>query len=96
MQVIGQFLDGLIEGSLKGYVRKEALYLLQNALEGCGGLAAAATYTEAFQLIMQFGVNHKAPIVRIATARCLKAFANAGGPSLGVVELALQPVCVSR
>ena len=61
--------------------------MLQNALEGCGGLAAAAAYTEAFRLIMRFGVNDRAPIVRIAAARCLKAFANVGGPGLGVVEL---------
>ena len=76
-------------------MRKEALCLLQNALEGCGGLAAAAAYTEAFRLITRFGVNDKAPIVRIAAARCLKAFANVGGPGLGVVELdASASLCV--
>lgn len=69
------------------YVRKEALYMLQNALEGCGGLAAAAAYTDAFRLIMRFGVVDKSSIVRIAAARCLKAFANVGGPGLGVAEL---------
>ncbi|KAK9272135.1 hypothetical protein L1049_002505 [Liquidambar formosana] len=69
------------------FVRKEALYMLQNALEGSGGSAASSAYTEAFRLIMRFAVGDKSFTVRIAAARCLKAFANIGGPGLGVGEL---------
>ena len=61
--------------------------MLQNALEGSGGSAASSAYTEAFRLIMRFSVGDKSFIVRIAAARCLKAFANIGGPGLGVGEL---------
>ncbi|PRQ53156.1 hypothetical protein RchiOBHm_Chr2g0163391 [Rosa chinensis] len=39
------------------FVRQEALYMLQNALEGSGGSAATSAYTEAFRLIMQFAVD---------------------------------------
>ncbi|XP_008459469.1 protein SWEETIE isoform X1 [Cucumis melo] len=69
------------------FVRQEALHLLQNALEGSGGTAAASAYTEAFRLITRVGIGDKSFIVRIAAARCLKAFANIGGPGLGVGEL---------
>ncbi|TQD71996.1 hypothetical protein C1H46_042482 [Malus baccata] len=69
------------------FVRQEALYMLQNALEGSGGNAAASAYTEAFRLIMRFAVGDKSFLVRIAAARCLKAFAIIGGPGLGVGEL---------
>ncbi|KAH9602675.1 hypothetical protein KSS87_010209 [Heliosperma pusillum] len=69
------------------YVRKEALYMLQHAMEGCGGTAVTTAYTEAFRLIMRFGVVDKSSIVRIAAARCLKALANIGGPGLGPSEL---------
>ncbi|KAL9230110.1 hypothetical protein vseg_005500 [Gypsophila vaccaria] len=69
------------------YVRKEALYMLQNAMEGCGGTAVTTAYTEAFRLIMRFGANDKSYIVRIAAARCLKAFADIGGPGVGPSEL---------
>lgn len=68
-------------------MRQEALRLLQNALEGSGGTAAASAYTEAFRLITRVGIGDKSFIVRIAAARCLKAFANIGGPGLGVGEL---------
>jgi hypothetical protein len=61
--------------------------MLQNALEGSGGSAASSAYTEAFRLIMRFSVGDKSFVVRIAAARCLKAFANIGGPGLGVGEL---------
>ena len=61
--------------------------MLQNALEGSGGSAAASAYTEAFRLIMRFAVGDKSFLVRIAAARCLKAFAIIGGPGLGVGEL---------
>lgn len=37
--------------SHEDYVRKEALYLHQNALEACGGLAIDTAYVEAFLLI---------------------------------------------
>lgn len=69
------------------FVRQEALHLLQNALEGSGGTAAASAYTEAFRLITRVGIGDKSFIVRIAAARCLKAFASIGGPGLGVGEL---------
>lgn len=61
--------------------------MLQNALEGSGGSAASLAYTESFRLIMRFAVGDKSSIVRIAAARCLKAFATIGGPGLGVGEL---------
>ncbi|XP_020536843.1 protein SWEETIE isoform X2 [Jatropha curcas] len=69
------------------FVRQEALLMLQKALEGCGGTAASSAYTEAFRLITRFAIGDKSFIVRIAAARCLKAFANIGGPGLGVGEL---------
>ncbi|XP_075105994.1 protein SWEETIE [Nicotiana tabacum] len=71
----------------EGFVREEALQMLQNALEGCGGAAAASAYTDAFRIIMRIGIVDKSSIVRVAAARCLKAFANIGGPGLGVGEL---------
>lgn len=61
--------------------------MLQNALEGSGGSAASSAYAEAFRLVMRFAIGDKSFVVRIAAARCLKAFANIGGPGLGVVEL---------
>ncbi|EEF45628.1 conserved hypothetical protein [Ricinus communis] len=69
------------------FVRQEALLMLQKALEGCGGTAVSAAYTEAFRLITRFAIGDKSLVVRIAAARCLKAFANIGGPGLGVGEL---------
>lgn len=69
--------------------------MLQNALVGSGGSAAASAYTEAFRLITRFAIGDKAFVVRIAAARCLKAFANIGGPGLGVGELdSLASNCV--
>lgn len=77
------------------FVRQEALIMLQNALEGCGGTAAASAYNEAFRLITRSAIGDKSFIVRIAAARCLKAFANIGGPGLGVGELdSLASSCV--
>ncbi|KAH7554386.1 hypothetical protein JRO89_XS12G0185600 [Xanthoceras sorbifolium] len=70
------------------FVRQEALLLLQNALEGSGGNAAASAYSEAFRLITRVAIGDKSFVVRIAAARCLKAFAHIGGPGLGVGELA--------
>ncbi|XP_077230289.1 HEAT repeat-containing protein isoform X2 [Tasmannia lanceolata] len=69
------------------FVRQEALQMLQNALEGSGGSGASAAYSEAFRIIMRVGVGDKSFIVRLAAARCLKAFAGIGGPGLGVMEL---------
>ncbi|KAL4652128.1 hypothetical protein ACB092_01G210800 [Castanea dentata] len=69
------------------FVRQEALHMLQNALEGSGGSAASSAYTEAYRLIMRFAIGDKSFVVRIAAARCLKAFANIGGPGLGLGEL---------
>lgn len=69
------------------FVRQEALRMLHNALEGSDGSAASAAYTEAFRIIMRAGVADKSPRVKIAAARCLKAFANIGGPGLGIGEL---------
>ncbi|RHN44030.1 hypothetical protein MtrunA17_Chr7g0214901 [Medicago truncatula] len=69
------------------FVRQEALYMLRNALEGSGGSAASTAYSEAFRLIMKSAAGDKLFAVRIASARCLKAFASIGGPGLGVAEL---------
>ncbi|KAK2986819.1 hypothetical protein RJ640_011044 [Escallonia rubra] len=69
------------------FIRQEALHMLRNALEGSGGNAAFSAYTEAFRVIMRLAVGDKSFIVRIAAARCLKAFADIGGPGLGVGEL---------
>ncbi|KAL4197352.1 hypothetical protein AMTRI_Chr04g250630 [Amborella trichopoda] len=69
------------------FVRKEALHMLQNALEGSGGGGSFAAYSEAFRTIMRAGIGDKSFHVRIAAARCLKTFASIGGPGLGVTEL---------
>ncbi|KAL3630335.1 hypothetical protein CASFOL_023319 [Castilleja foliolosa] len=69
------------------FVRQEALHMLRNALEGSDGSAASAAYTEAFRIITRTGVGDKSLSVRVAAARCLKAFANIGGPGLGIGEL---------
>lgn len=61
--------------------------MLRNALEGSGGSAASTAYSEAFRLIMRSATGDKSFAVRIAAARCLKAFASIGGPGLGVAEL---------
>ncbi|CAA7023533.1 unnamed protein product [Microthlaspi erraticum] len=68
------------------FVRQEAFILLHNALEGCGGTAAATAYSEAYRLITRFSTFDKSFVVRIAAARCLKAFCNIGGPGLGTSE----------
>lgn len=67
-------------------MRQDALLLLENALEGSGGGGGGAAYQDAFRIIMRGGVNDKSFIVRAAAARCLKAFANIGGPGLGMAE----------
>ncbi|GAB2299959.1 hypothetical protein Dimus_034004 [Dionaea muscipula] len=69
------------------YVRKEALGMLQNALQGSGGAAVSTAYTEAFRIILRLSVVDKSFIVRVAGARCLKTYADIGGPGLGVVDL---------
>ncbi|XP_010265191.1 PREDICTED: HEAT repeat-containing protein 5B [Nelumbo nucifera] len=69
------------------FVRQEALQMLQSALEGSGGNAASAAYSEAYRLITRIGVGDKSFLVRIAAARCLKTFANIGGPGLSTAEL---------
>ncbi|KAI5432457.1 protein SWEETIE [Lathyrus oleraceus] len=69
------------------FVRQEALYMLRNALEGSAGSAASTAYSEGFRLIMRTAAGDKSFAVRIASARCLKAFASIGGPGLGVAEL---------
>ncbi|XP_062179055.1 protein SWEETIE-like isoform X2 [Phragmites australis] len=69
------------------FVRQDALLLLENALDGFGGGGGASAYLEAFRIIMRGGVSDKSFIVRVAAARCLKAFANIGGPGLGMAEL---------
>lgn len=61
--------------------------MLRNALEGSDGNGSFPAYAEAFRIIMKLGVGDKSFIVRKAAARCLKAFANIGGPGLGVGEL---------
>ncbi|CAE5963233.1 unnamed protein product [Arabidopsis arenosa] len=77
------------------FVRQEAFILLHNALEGCGGTAAATAYSEAYRLITRFSTLDKSFVVRIAAARCLKAFSNIGGPGLGTSEFdTLATYCV--
>ncbi|CAN1241010.1 Protein SWEETIE [Linum perenne] len=77
------------------FVRQEALLMLQKALEGSGGSAMSSAYTEAYRIITRIGVVDKSTIVRIAAARCLKAFASIGGPGLGAGELeSLASYCV--
>ncbi|KAL6876470.1 hypothetical protein ACP4OV_013042 [Aristida adscensionis] len=77
-----------VSSSTEGdFLRQDALLLLENALEGSGGGASAAFYLEAFRIIMRGGISDKSFIVRVAAARCLKAFANIGGPGLGMPEL---------
>ncbi|KAJ4884026.1 HEAT repeat-containing protein [Raphanus sativus] len=68
------------------FVRQEAFILLHNALDGCGGTAAATAYSEAYRLITRFSTLDKSFVVRIAAARCMKAFSNIGGPGLGTSE----------
>jgi hypothetical protein len=59
--------------------------LLENALEGSGGGGGGAAYQDAFRIIMR-GVSDRSFIVRVAAARCMKAFADIGGPGLGMAE----------
>ncbi|KAG9140394.1 hypothetical protein Leryth_018528, partial [Lithospermum erythrorhizon] len=61
--------------------------MLQNALEGSSGSASSSAYMDAYRTVMRMGVGDKSFIVRIAAARCLRAFANIGGPGLGVGEI---------
>lgn len=61
--------------------------MLQNALEGSGGNAASLGYVEAYRLITRSAIGDKSFVVRIAAARCLKAFAIIGGPGLAMGEL---------
>lgn len=68
-------------------MRQEALYMLEKALEGCGVNASSSAYSEAFRLITRLALGDKSSVVRMAAARCLKTFANIGGPGLGVGEL---------
>ncbi|KAL8476600.1 hypothetical protein ACS0TY_029047 [Phlomoides rotata] len=91
-----RILSGLLETTnivakllkfTEDFVRQEALHMLRNALEGSDGSAASAAYMEAFRVITRVGVVDKSFRVKIAAARCLKAFANIGGPGLGAGEL---------
>uniref|UniRef100_A0A0E0LC01 HEAT repeat-containing protein 5B n=1 Tax=Oryza punctata TaxID=4537 RepID=A0A0E0LC01_ORYPU len=75
------------------FVRQDALLLLENALEGSGGGGSGAAYLEAFRIIMRGGVSDKSFIVRVAAARCLKAFASIGGPGLGMAEIDTSMTC---
>ncbi|WOK94226.1 HEAT repeat-containing protein 5B isoform X6 [Canna indica] len=68
------------------FVRKAALQMLENALEGCGGSGPSVAYSEAYRIIMRVGVSDKSFIVRLAAARCLKTFANIGGPGISEFE----------
>lgn len=83
------FGTGLNHSTLQDFVRKEALYMLHHALEGSGGCAAFPAYNESFRLITRLAIGDKSSVVRIAAARCLKAFANIGGPGLGVNDFDL-------
>ncbi|KAH7658270.1 Armadillo-like helical-containing protein [Dioscorea alata] len=69
------------------FVRKDALQMLANALDGSGGNGASTAYLEAFRIIMRVGVSDKSFIVKLAAAGCLKTFASIGGPGLGISEL---------
>ncbi|CAM9003710.1 unnamed protein product, partial [Rhodiola kirilowii] len=69
------------------FVRQEALRMLQNAIEGSGGHAAISAYIEAFRFVSRTAISDKSVIVRVAAARCFIAFANIGGPGLGMGEL---------
>ncbi|EPS72441.1 hypothetical protein M569_02317, partial [Genlisea aurea] len=69
------------------FVRQEAIDMLRNALEGSEGNAPSASYVDAFRVIIRSGVFDKSSSVRLAAARCLKVFANVGGPGLGVGDL---------
>ncbi|KAG6470886.1 hypothetical protein ZIOFF_071966 [Zingiber officinale] len=69
------------------FVRKDALQMLDNALEGCGGSGPFTAYSEAHRIVMRVGVTDKSFIVRLAAARCLKTFANIDSPGLGPAEL---------
>uniref|UniRef100_A0A804JCK2 Uncharacterized protein n=1 Tax=Musa acuminata subsp. malaccensis TaxID=214687 RepID=A0A804JCK2_MUSAM len=81
-------IPGLLPGcTYQDFVRKDALQMLGNALEGCGGSGPSTAYSEAYRMIMRVGVSDKSFIVRMAAARCLKAFASIGGPGLGITEL---------
>ncbi|KAG8384070.1 hypothetical protein BUALT_Bualt04G0079800 [Buddleja alternifolia] len=91
-----RILSGLLETThivtkllkfAEDFVRREALHMLRNALEGSRGTGASAAYMEAFRVIMRIGIGDKSLSVRISAARCLKAFANIGGPGLGIGEL---------
>ncbi|KAJ0962918.1 hypothetical protein J5N97_028040 [Dioscorea zingiberensis] len=69
------------------FVRKDALQMLANALDGSGGNGASTAYLEAFRIIMRVGVSDKSFIVKLAAAGCLRTFASIGGPGLGITEL---------
>ncbi|KAG6469149.1 hypothetical protein ZIOFF_073847 [Zingiber officinale] len=69
------------------FVRKDALQMLDKALEGCGGSGPFTAYSEAHRIVMRVGVTDKSFIVRLAAARCLKTFANIDSPGLGPAEL---------
>ncbi|OEL32096.1 hypothetical protein BAE44_0006885 [Dichanthelium oligosanthes] len=81
-----EFTDSKMPPLEADFVRQDALLLLENALEGSGGGGGGAAYQEAFRIVMRGGVSDKSFIVRVAAARCLKAFANIGGPGLGMTE----------
>lgn len=61
--------------------------MLQNALEGSGGVGASMAFSEAFRILTRVAGSDKASNVRLAAAKCLKTFANIQGPGLGVPEL---------
>ncbi|KMZ69414.1 HEAT repeat-containing protein [Zostera marina] len=69
------------------FVRQDALQMLHNAIEGSAGSSASSAYSETFRVIMRHGLGDKMFVVRLVAAKCLKTFANIGGPGLGTSEL---------
>lgn len=68
-------------------MRQDALQMLHNAIEGSAGSSASSAYSETFRVIMRHGLGDKMFVVRLVAAKCLKTFANIGGPGLGTSEL---------
>eukprot|EP00850_Spirogloea_muscicola_P003098 SM000012S25360 [mRNA] locus=s12:661062:677919:- [translate_table: standard] len=62
-------------------MRQAALILLLDALIGMRGGGPTIAYSEAVK-VMRTGATDRAPAVRLASAKCIRALAMAGGPFL--------------
>eukprot|EP00850_Spirogloea_muscicola_P013780 SM000095S24994 [mRNA] locus=s95:314510:331395:- [translate_table: standard] len=62
-------------------MRQAALTLLLDAVIGMRGGGPAIAYSEAVK-VMRTGATDRAPAVRLASAKCIRALAMAGGPFL--------------